>query len=115
MSTVIDYAAPMMRIESLLKAMHNDLLEKDISAAGDKATLLIVESRILLNTLIIMQQKEHENALRQQAPTLQERVSTTDCEGGNPGQAGTPESASCVGQEGHCAQGQGCGACESAQ
>ena len=115
MSTVIDYAAPMMRIESLLKDMHNDLLDKDISAATDKATLLIVESRVLRNTLIIMEHKEAEHALRQQAPTLQERVSTTDCTGGNPGQAGASESASCAGQEGDCPQGQGCGACEGAQ
>jgi hypothetical protein len=74
MSTVIDYAAPMLRIENLLKEMHNSLLEKDMIAAHHKALTLVVESRVLCNTLIIMQEKEAEHALRQQAPTLQERV-----------------------------------------
>lgn len=74
MSTVIDYAAPMMRIENLLKEMHNSLLEKDMTAAHHQALILLVEARVLCNTLVIMQEKEAEHALRQQAPTLQERV-----------------------------------------
>ena len=74
MSTVIDYAAPMMRIENIMKDMHNSLLEKDLTAAHHQALILIVESRVLCNTLVIMQEKENEHALRQQAPTLQERV-----------------------------------------
>jgi hypothetical protein len=74
MSTVIDYAAPMMRIENLMKEMHNSLLDKDLTAAHHQALILIVEARVLSNTLVIMQEKEAEHALRQQAPTLQERV-----------------------------------------
>jgi hypothetical protein len=74
MSTVIDYAAPMMRIENILKEMHNSLLDKDMVAAHHQALVLIVEARVLCNTLTLMQEKESEHAVRQQAPTLQERV-----------------------------------------
>lgn len=75
---MIDYAAPMMRIEKLLKDMHNDLLDKKMDTAQQKAANLITETKILLNTLVIMQEKESEHALRQQAPTLQEGVSTAE-------------------------------------
>jgi hypothetical protein len=70
MSTVIDYAAPMMRIENIMKEMHNSLLEKDMTAAHHQALVLVVEARVLCNTLVLMQEKESEHALRQQAPTL---------------------------------------------
>ena len=69
---MIDYAAPMMRIENLLKEMHNNLLERDLDGACEMSLILIAECRVLQNTLLIM--KEKQNALRQQAPTLQERV-----------------------------------------
>lgn len=72
--TVIDYAGPMMRIETLLKDMHNSLLEKDMDEASKQAVLLLVECRVLQNTLTIMREKEELNALRQQAPTLQEGI-----------------------------------------
>ena len=101
MTTVIDYAAPMMRIEKLMKEMHNDLLDKNLSEAFSKATLMIVEARLLCNTIVIMKEKEDTYALRQQAPTLQERVSTADSAGGDSGQVGTPESTAGFGQERH--------------
>jgi hypothetical protein len=69
---MIDYAAPMMRIENLLKEMHNNLLKRDLDGASEMCLILVAETRVLQNTLLIM--KEKENALRQQAPTLQERV-----------------------------------------
>ena len=72
--TVIDYAGPMMRIETLLKDMHNSLLEKDMDEATKQVVLLLVECRVLQNTLTIMREKEELNALRQQAPTLQEGI-----------------------------------------
>lgn len=81
MTTVIDYAAPMMRIETLLKEMHNSLLENNIPKAYEQGLVLIVESRVLCNTLVLMQEKEIQHALRQQAPTLQERVPTTESAG----------------------------------
>lgn len=72
MTTFIDYAAPMMRIENLLKEMHNRLLDRDINTASELCLILVAEARVLQNTLIIM--KEKEDALRKQAPTLQERI-----------------------------------------
>ncbi len=74
MTTLIDYAGPMMRIENILKEMHNSLLDKNMVNAQHQALVLIVEARVLHNTLTIMQEKEAQHALRQQAPTLQERV-----------------------------------------
>ena len=74
MTAVVDYAAPMMRIENIMKEMHNSLLDKNITAAHHQSLMLVVEARVLSNTLILMQEKETEHALRQQAPTLQERV-----------------------------------------
>lgn len=101
MSALIDYSAPMMRIEKLLKDMHNDLLANDINLAFEKSVILIAESRILSNTLVIMKEKEYQNALRQQAPTLQERVSATDSAGGDSGQVGTSAGEEGVGQKRH--------------
>jgi hypothetical protein len=69
---MIDYAAPMMRIETLLKEMHNILLKRNLNEAIEMGTILLAETRVLQNTLIIL--KEKQDALRQQAPTLQERV-----------------------------------------
>ena len=62
MSTIIDYAMPMMRIERLLKDMHNDLLENNFAGASVDATALITEARILYNTIVLM--KEQQDALR---------------------------------------------------
>lgn len=67
---MIDYAAPMMKIEKLLKDMHNDLLNGTMNDAIGNATLLIVEAKLLQNTLWLMREKEQEHALRQQAETV---------------------------------------------
>ena len=86
--TLIDYAAPMMRIEKMLKDMHNDLLDRNFPKAHEQALELVVESRILFNTITIM--KEQQDALCQQAAPVQEGVPATDQAGGNPGQVGAP-------------------------
>ena len=101
MNTLIDYAAPMMQIEKLLKDMHNDLLEKDINAAFEKSVLLIAETRVLSNTIVILKEKEQQNALRKQTPPLQEGVSATDSAGGDSGQVGTSAGEEGVGQKRH--------------
>lgn len=68
MSNIIDYAMPMMRIEKLLKEMHNDLLENNYAEAQVDAVALITEARILYNTLTLM--KEQHDALRKQTPPV---------------------------------------------
>ena len=68
MSTIIDYAMPMMRIEKLLKEMHNELLEHNFTDASIDALALIAEARILYNTIVLM--KEQQDALRKQTPSV---------------------------------------------
>lgn len=68
MSTIIDYAMPMMRIEKLLKEMHNELLENNFTDASIDALALIAEARILYNTIVLM--KEQQDALRKQTPPV---------------------------------------------
>lgn len=68
MSTIIDYAMPMMRIERLLKDMHNALLENNFDQAQINALVLVTETRILYNTLVLM--KEQQDAVRKQTPPV---------------------------------------------
>lgn len=68
MSTIIDYAMPMMRIEKLLKEMHNDLLHKNFERAQESALMLITDARLLYNTITLM--KEQQSALRKQTPSV---------------------------------------------
>ena len=57
-STLIDYAAPMMRIERLLKDMHNLLLDNKFEEAMELNLLLVAESRLLQHTLVLMKEKQ---------------------------------------------------------
>lgn len=68
MSDIIDYAMPMMRIEKLLKDMHNNLLENNFTDAQTDTLAVIVEARILYTTLTLM--KEQQDALRKQTPPV---------------------------------------------
>lgn len=68
MSAIIDYAMPMMRIEKLLKEMHNQLLDNNFNDASIDALALIAEARILHNTIVLM--KEQRDALRKQTPSV---------------------------------------------
>ena len=54
---LVDYAAPMMRIEKLLKDMHNLLLDNKFDEATELAFLITTESRLLNHTLVIMKDK----------------------------------------------------------
>ena len=54
---LIDYAAPMMRIERLLKEMHNLLLDNKFEEAIEVGVLLATESRLLKHTLVLMKEK----------------------------------------------------------
>jgi hypothetical protein len=59
---IIDYAMPMMRIEILLREMHDYLLDGHMDIAQDLSVNLITEAKLLCNTLILM--KERQDALR---------------------------------------------------
>jgi crotonobetainyl-CoA:carnitine CoA-transferase CaiB-like acyl-CoA transferase len=58
---LIDYAMPMMRMEKMLKDMHNHLLDHKSEEAQDIALHLIAEAKILFNTLYILRE---QHALR---------------------------------------------------
>ena len=55
--SLIDYAAPMMRIERLLKEMHNLLLDNKFEEAMEVSLLLTTESRMLQHTLVLMKEE----------------------------------------------------------
>jgi hypothetical protein len=75
MSELIDYAMPMMRIEIILKKMHNALLDDRLAVAQELSVDLTAETRVLRNTLILM--KDKQDALRQQTKTVQEGIPAT--------------------------------------
>jgi hypothetical protein len=56
-TVLIDYAAPMMRIERLLKEMHNLLLDNKFEEAMEVSLLLTTESRMLQHTLVLMKEE----------------------------------------------------------
>jgi hypothetical protein len=60
MQVVTDYAMPMMKIEKLLRDMHELCLNQKYIEACDLTQHVLVEARILSATLAIM----HENALK---------------------------------------------------
>lgn len=56
MTEIVDYAMPMMNIERLMRKIHDQCLDGDYANAEVEATLLIVEARVLLNSLKVMQE-----------------------------------------------------------
>ena len=57
-STLIDYAAPMMRIETLLKDMHNLLLDNKFDEAIELSPVITTESKLLQHTLVLMKENK---------------------------------------------------------
>jgi hypothetical protein len=55
---LVDYAAPMMRIEKLLKDTHNFLLEKKFREAIELSSMLTAETRLLHHILVLMEEKQ---------------------------------------------------------
>jgi hypothetical protein len=62
MSTLIDYAHPLMMAENALKKAHNYLLDRDYELALDQLKLAIVETRAASAAAIHMQ--ENNDAIR---------------------------------------------------
>jgi hypothetical protein len=98
MSELIDYAMPMMRIEIILKKMHNALLEDRLAVAQMLSVDLTTETRVLRNTLILM--KDKQDALRQQTKTVQEGIPATVGPGGTREPNGSPAGAAGDGRQG---------------
>lgn len=55
--TLIDYAAPMMRIEKMLKDLHNLLLDNKFDEALELSPQITTEARMLHQTLQLMKEK----------------------------------------------------------
>jgi len=55
---LIDYAAPMMRIERLLKDLHNLLLDDKFDEAIELSPVITAESKLLQHTLILMKENK---------------------------------------------------------
>lgn len=58
MTELIDYAAPMMRIERLLKDLHNLLLDNKFDEAIELSPVITAEAKLLHNTLILMKENQ---------------------------------------------------------
>ena len=55
--TVIDYAEPMIKLEKLLRSIHDKCLEKKYTEANELCIEGIAEFRVLSATLAIMESK----------------------------------------------------------
>lgn len=55
---VVDYALPCMLAETALKDAHNAALHGDLVKAMDYTIQAITESKLMLNSLIVMKEKE---------------------------------------------------------
>jgi hypothetical protein len=61
MNELIDYAAPMIQIEALMKELHKTLLENKFDVSIAMANVLVCDAMNLRNTLVLM------NEMREQA------------------------------------------------
>ena len=72
---MIDYAQPLMSAENAIKGCHKAALVREYGVAIDVAWNAIADLKLTINALKHM---EEQDALRKQAPTLQERVPATE-------------------------------------
>ena len=72
--TLIDYAYPLMMAENALKGCHKAALVREYDVAIKVANDAIADLKLTINALKHM--KEEYDAIREQIPTLQERVPT---------------------------------------
>lgn len=57
-TTLIDYAAPMMQLERLLKDLHNLLLDNKFDEAIELSPVITAEAKMLHNTLVLMKENQ---------------------------------------------------------
>lgn len=60
---MIDYARPLIDIERLAKAIHEDCLQGNYQAATRLATALTVEARLLQSTLKLMEEEKNARTI----------------------------------------------------
>lgn len=76
MRDLIDYAMPCMKAERALKRLHDAMLRKDYDAALEAGLDAIVEVKMTYNA--VLHTKEVEDAVREQASSVQKRVPTAE-------------------------------------
>lgn len=54
---IIDYAMPLMKLERLLKEIHDLCLDKKFEEARQKSMMVMVEAGVLQHNLTLMQDK----------------------------------------------------------
>lgn len=54
---IIDYAMPLMKLERLLKEIHDLCLDKKFEDARQKSMMVMVEAGVLQHNLTLMQDK----------------------------------------------------------
>lgn len=69
---MIDYAYPLMMAENALKGCHKAALVREYDVAVELLMNAVADVKLTITALKHM--KDQEDALRKQAPTLQERV-----------------------------------------
>jgi hypothetical protein len=68
MTTLIDYAYPMMMAENAMKEAHIHMLNKEYDHAIEQMLVAISEARMTLNSIKHM--KEQEHAIRKHTPPV---------------------------------------------
>lgn len=58
---VTDYASPLIRIEKLVKEIHDRCLAREYAAAQLLCTELVTETRVLKASITVMAEKEPKN------------------------------------------------------
>ena len=99
MTELIDYARPMIRIEQMLKEMHNLLLAQRMDEAYEISLQTVAETRMLCHVLTLM--KEQQDALRKQTQAVQERVPAAASAKRSSKTNGAAAGAAGVGRQGH--------------
>jgi|Laugresp1bdmlbsn_1035097.scaffolds.fasta_scaffold259862_1 hypothetical protein len=60
MEEIVDYAMPMIKIESLMRKVHEYSLHSKYGDAADLCAFIVAESRLLHANLRLMQEKRDE-------------------------------------------------------
>jgi len=63
---IVDYAMPMMKIENLMRQLHDLCLLKEYERANNICPELIAEARVLSASLVLMANKEEGNEILHQ-------------------------------------------------
>jgi hypothetical protein len=87
---MIDYSEPYMATKFFLQNVHDAMLEQDYDGAISAAQSALVEVRMIYTA--ILDERDRQNALREQASAIQKGVPAAERARGTPGQDGASTS-----------------------